>query len=111
MKINYQNEKGITEFKWKRTISDASFLRNQSILRNLSNKRDCVYLVMTGKMPITDYPREFFVTMSTLDVAIYLDSVVVTDIVWIQEFETHEQAVVYLVDMYECMTDLSPSDN
>ena len=104
MKINYQNEEGITKFKWKKND-------DPSVIRNLSNKRGCVYLLMTGKMPITDYPCEFFVTMSALDVAIYLDSVAVTDIVWIQEFETHEQAVVYLVDMYECMLDLSPSNN
>jgi hypothetical protein len=104
MKINYQNEKGITEFNWKK--NDDPF-----VIRKLSNKRECVYLVMTGQMPITHYPREFFVTSSALDVAIYLDSVAVTDIVWIQEFEKHEQAVVYLVDMYECMPDLSPSNN
>ncbi len=104
MKINYQNEEGVTEFKWKKN-------NEPSIISNLSKQRDCVYLVMTGQMPITDYPREFFVTSSALDIAIYLDSVVVGDIVWIQEFETHEQCVVYLLDMYECHPDMSQPQN
>jgi len=102
MKINYQNEEGVTEFKWKKN-------NDPSVIRNLCTKQHCVYLVMTGQMPITDYPREFFVTSSALDVAIYLDSVAVTDIVFIQEFETHEQCVVYLLDMYECHPDIPPS--